>query len=759
MHYLSHLANCRPPTFSLGDGLAKPVPASRAVSGVGSCCLDAIMKSLWAMMFLIAGVAAVTAQERPLSLRATMSSGFYSTFSRDVVETRLSVVPVSLDLAARGYIGDPGFFSYSVRPMLSVGPQASEAGLLGGNGVAADTTILGGRSFPLKLRYANIKREDVFFGSLNQVSGYRSINHEKVLGLNWQLRARHLPQLSVDLNRSDLSTDPGVSIIPSYSTVNRGYALTLHDERGGWNIDADARRTVLKSNFGALGPEGLITTRMDQDLDHAGAVVHKELGSAIGLTFTGGATKNQNRFDSHPYIQNLRYVDGSMNLSRGTRWRGRLRVGYNDNRLGADMSSNSSLPTAATAPESSPLYAVQVGAFADINRAEALRERMEARFGRAAIVTRPDQPALSRVVVGQEVSRTAADALAARLRQETGGAFVVPLAANGGDAPAATAPAPTAGPGPTPLVSYRNRFSSISLEAENRLQLTKGWSIFASAHRERIVPQQDSLGVIPSDYVYGSAGVALQHRFSWATFSGQADISLGRMVYAGLPNRFQGHSWSLNAQRGTIDRLELGVSYNNSRQRTRQLTTLDSGTNGGELSIGRRFAGIAFRTGAGLSRSHFRDPVLDYRSTGLTFRVALQFRFLDASYSRNRSAGNALSVYFATSVPNPSAASFILAPPLRATAYANTGDTLVLRANPLRRLSFNFTLVRGVQLFGDQSVNNYAQMEARASYQFRLLSFEAGYIRYRQDLMIFSNTLRSRYYYRISRTFGIIGAQ
>ncbi len=83
-----------------------------------------------------------------------------------------------------------------------------------------------------------------------------------------------------------------------------------------------------------------------------------------------------------------------------------------------------SVPAAASADN---WYAVQAGAFLDRDRAEHLRALLERDFGPARLVQRADSPAFWRVLVGRVPSQDAAAALAQRVRQESGTAFVVRL--------------------------------------------------------------------------------------------------------------------------------------------------------------------------------------------------------------------------------------------------------------------------------------------------------------------------------------------
>lgn len=83
-----------------------------------------------------------------------------------------------------------------------------------------------------------------------------------------------------------------------------------------------------------------------------------------------------------------------------------------------------SVPTSAA---SQNWYAVQAGAFADRDRAEGLRAMLEREYGSARLVVRPGNPSMWRVLVGRAPSEEVAHALAQRIRQGEGTAFVVRL--------------------------------------------------------------------------------------------------------------------------------------------------------------------------------------------------------------------------------------------------------------------------------------------------------------------------------------------
>ncbi len=78
----------------------------------------------------------------------------------------------------------------------------------------------------------------------------------------------------------------------------------------------------------------------------------------------------------------------------------------------------------APPPEDLPvanLFAVQIGAFRDRDRAEQLRAGYEQQFGSAIIVYRAGSPPVWRVLVGQEKSLALAGALLARIQEKNRG--------------------------------------------------------------------------------------------------------------------------------------------------------------------------------------------------------------------------------------------------------------------------------------------------------------------------------------------------
>lgn len=78
-------------------------------------------------------------------------------------------------------------------------------------------------------------------------------------------------------------------------------------------------------------------------------------------------------------------------------------------------------------PPTPALFAVQVGAFQERERAERYRAKLEREYGTARIVYRDGKPGMWRVLAGSETSIDGATVLAQRLQAELGSGFVVRL--------------------------------------------------------------------------------------------------------------------------------------------------------------------------------------------------------------------------------------------------------------------------------------------------------------------------------------------
>lgn len=321
------------------------------------------------------------------------------------------------------------------------------------------------------------------------------------------------------------------------------------------------------------------------------------------------------------------------------------------------------------------------------------------------------------------------------------------LTSSGGGAP---------GPGVLVFVPFQTRVSSLSFSGNLRYQAHRDWSFYGSLSQEKVTTPDGGIAAANANFLNGTGGVSFNRQFSWATLAGQYSLNLGRLDYANLSDsRVLGHAFSLMAQRGTVERLELTASFNASSQRVNQIHALRSGNLSTDVSLGRRWRALVFRGGLGLQRSSFRDGGLDYSASGLTFRGSLEHARLQLHYFRNAVDGNTFQALLTDPASSAASSAVLLGAPLRAILSSFRTQTLSLHTTPWRRLDATLSWTQGRQDF-DQRVNNdFDQFDLRVGYRFRQLTFEVGYARYTQSFLTLTSYQRNRLYFRVSRPFRV----
>jgi hypothetical protein len=295
---------------------------------------------------------------------------------------------------------------------------------------------------------------------------------------------------------------------------------------------------------------------------------------------------------------------------------------------------------------------------------------------------------------------------------------------------------------------FETRVNSLSVSGNARYQVHRDWTLVGSLSRDRVTTPNGGIASAESNSLNSAAGVMFNRTFSWATITTQYTLNVGTLDYANIPDSgMLGHSFSLHAQHGSVEKLEWAGSFTLSTQRVDQLTALRTHNRTAELSVGRRFYGLIFRGGFGVQQSAFRDGGVDYDSDGLTFRASLEHPRLQLHYFRNVVDANSLQ---ALAAGGGSASAT-----LRIIPSSFRTQTLNLRAAPWRRVELQFLWTRGHQELDRRLSNDYDQFDVQVGYSFRLLKFQLGYARHDQSFLTLPGYMRSRFYLRISRPFRV----
>jgi hypothetical protein len=193
----------------------------------------------------------------PVNLNGRLTTGF---FSHQSSETRtVTGAPTTVRLNLSGYVGDPNFMTYSVRPNLTLVEGASQTGF----GSQRDSIVFSAaffkkRWFPFSLSYSFTKariapqikefdRADRFEDPLEQVFTFSQ-----------QIVLPRLPKLTWRYTNSGLDSGGSLAVPSGFKSRNTAYGIALSDRSWGWkwsgSFDKSDSRTQRLQSVGALFP-------------------------------------------------------------------------------------------------------------------------------------------------------------------------------------------------------------------------------------------------------------------------------------------------------------------------------------------------------------------------------------------------------------------------------------------------------------------------------------------------------------------------
>jgi len=284
-----------------------------------------------ASLIVVAVPLALRGQERPVTATGTISTGYYSSDTRGEANQSLQFVPFGARFDINGYYLSPDFISYSAQPELGYGPQASEAGFDGGNGIRLQVTLLRKRIFPLTFHYSNLQVEDVYFGSLTQVSSYTLSDRNKDLGLTWELRPHGLPATVVDWGTNSVDSVPGIPNVPDYLSHGDHINVDSKYARGGWDLEGFFHHQQETSDL--LTPvSGVVTAgSLLQTVNQFQGSGRRGFWGDSELFVDGGSQSTSSLLLTLPIDLSTRYGGVNLRLMQRRRWRTSLRAAYSSN--------------------------------------------------------------------------------------------------------------------------------------------------------------------------------------------------------------------------------------------------------------------------------------------------------------------------------------------------------------------------------------------------------------------------------------------
>jgi hypothetical protein len=603
------------------------------------------------------------AQEQPLQVNGVFSTGYYSSYTRDDVNQNISFVPVGATFNITGYYMMPDFLSFTAQPEINFGPQASEAGFQGGNGIRFTTTLLRRRAFPLTFRYTNVQMEDAYFGGLGQVSTYRLKNRFRDLGVNWELRPTNRPILYFDWDKSSSDSVSGIDLIPDAHSHGNHVKLDTKYERWGWNLGGFAHRQQFETELFAPLDLGTRTFTLDQGVNQYQADAQRSIWTGSNLHFTAGSQTTSSELFNQPFHLTTRYANANLQILQKRRWRGSLRGGYSSN-------------------------------------------------------------------LASQILNTVLNGL-------------------GGLGPGAIAPDPSI------LAPLRQTISNVNFNGTTSVDLAYGFGLYGQADHNRVSASGQEAVQLNSQFSTVTAGVTYSKRLSWVSIAGQYGRDLGNGSITGQSGTIRGQNYMVTLQHGNPDRLQMDFSVHGSDQRVLNVTGYSSSNFSAEGSVMRRVIGsLSGRVGGGWQRGDFSNAANDFQSKGYTGRVSIEHPRFQLSASLNQGVGNSLPVYNQLLTGDPTGTILVNSLPIVPSDFR--GLHFSMHANPTRKIELSATWTRSRQHLDGILNNDFELLNVRATYHFRRLQFDAGYVRTNQIFAFYPQTQRGRFYIRVSRAARIL---
>lgn len=282
------------------------------------------------VLAVLAMASALPGQDQPLSVRGTFATGYYNTSTRGEANQSLSFVPVGARFEITGYYKSADFLNFSAEPELNLGPQASEAGFQGGNGIRFRMTALR-RLIPLTFRYSNVQVEDVYFGGLSQVSGYTLKNRNQDLGVTLELKFARLPSVTVDWGTSSVHSKSGIAEISDYVSHGNHVNVDTRYELAGWIMEGFLRRQEQQSDLLAPIEGGTHFGTLTQTVTQYQGSVRRSFWDDAELYVDAGSQATASMLFTLPIDLSTYYAGANLRLFQKRRFRTSLRAGYSSN--------------------------------------------------------------------------------------------------------------------------------------------------------------------------------------------------------------------------------------------------------------------------------------------------------------------------------------------------------------------------------------------------------------------------------------------
>jgi len=604
---------------------------------------------------------ALRAQEQPLSIRGTFSTGYYNTSTTgQAANQSLSFVPVGAMFDILGYYKSPDLVNFSLQPELNAGPQASDAGFQGGNGVRFSVTFLR-KLIPLTFHYSNVQVEDVYFGSLTQLSGYSLKNRNKDLGVTLELKFKSSPQTTIDWGKDSVDSKSDTAGISDYLSHGNHLNVDSTYETKGWVMQGFYHRQQETSDLLAAANGGTQTGSLFQTVQESQGSVRRSFLKDSELYVDAGQQSTSTLLFTQPIGLGTHYVGANLRLRQRHRWKTSLRTTYSSN-------------------------------------------------------------------------------LASQFLEQAAGS----LASGAG----------SVAPDGNVLVPFSHGISNLNATGLTSVTLPHGFGLTGSVEHNTLFSSGQG-GSLNSKYFTGSAGVTYAKRLNWGSVSGEYTRQYGKGSITGQSGTIQGQDYRVGVQKGSASGVLMDASFHGDNQSVHNVQPLSSKSYTGEGTIGDRlFRDFTGRVGGGYQWSSIVNSANEFRTNGYTARAGIDHPRFQVNGTINNTLSNSLPFY--SQLLEGVGVDSVLLPPMQKIPSDYRARSLSVHANLTRKIEVSAMWTRSRQHLDGVLNNDFELLDVHASYRFRRLQLEAGYIRSQQVYASYPNVQRDRIYIRVSRSVRIL---
>ncbi len=603
--------------------------------------------------------ATLRGQEQPLSVRGTFSTGYYSTSTSGAANQSLDFVPIGAQFDITGYFRSPDLLYFWVLPELNAGPQASDAGFQGGNGIQLRLTFLR-KLAPLTFHYSNVQVEDVYFGSLSQLSGYSLKNRNKDLGLTFEFAPKSLPSTTIDWGTSSVNSLSGTVGIPDYLSQSNHLNVDTKYERWNWVMEGFVHRQDQQSDLlepiGGGAAFGTLTQRV---LQYQGSARRGFFGDSE-LYVDGGSQATSSLLFTLPIDLSTRYASASLRLFQKRRWRSSVRAGYSSNLA-------------------------------------------------------------SQLLAQAASSLSGANSIAADT---------------------------------TILQPFSHGLSNYNLTGITNVTLAGGVGAYGSVERNAIL-SSDQNGPLNANYFTTTAGVTYAHKVPWGNISGEYGREFGLGSVTGQSGTIQGQTYRAGVQHGSANGLRIDGTLHGSNQSVHNAQPLSNNSVSIEGSVADHlFGAFSGQIGGGWQWGSIVNSANEFRTNGYTARIGIEHPRFQISASLNNAISNSLPFY--EQVLGGLGLGSVVFTPQQIIPSDYRATSFTLHTNPIRKVELSAVWTRSRQHLDGVLNNDFQFLNVYATYHFRRIQLESGFILSDQTFAFYPNTVRQRFYIRVSRNVKLL---